>query len=557
MGLKTKIKGREMNNINPIIIELLNKRGISQESEILEFLSDKPQKTYDPFLLRDLEAGVDLILSAIKTGKKMCIYGDYDADGITSVSLLLQFFKNFDADVIYYIPSRFTEGYGLNMQAVKKIKDAGREMIITVDCGSVSYEEVEYAKELGLDIIVTDHHSITDTVADCILINPKHPDCNYPFKALAGCGVAFKLAQGIQRKSGLPKKSVNELLDLVAIGTIGDIVPLVDENRTLVKYGMNVIKEGHRKGLSGLIEGISLKRQELTSDNVAFGIVPHLNAAGRMADAKIGVELMCSGDSEEIHKMVEHLVENNRQRKKIQNETFDECEKIIEKKHREDLFFIVECPQAHEGIAGIVAGKIKDKYNKPALILTPSGENFLKGTGRSIKNIDLYNILKEQEKLFERFGGHSSACGLLMKAENLSVFRKNIKESINRMLEENEHIFDDETEVDLCLDGKDITLELIKDLERMEPFGNSNEKPLVALDSVKLTKIQLMGSEKKHARFSACCHDGAIVQSVLFNKAGELWDKMNTGEKKKLLGSLSISQWNGNSRIQFLVQDVI
>lgn len=545
-----------MNNINPIIIELLKKRGISEETEMLEFLSDKPRKTYDPFLLHDLEAGVDLILSAINEKKKICIYGDYDADGVTSVSILLQFLANFDVDVTYYIPSRFNEGYGLNKDAISKIKESDIDLIITVDCGSVSYDEVEYAKELGLDIIVTDHHSITDSVADCILINPKHPDCKYPCKHLAGCGVAFKLAQGIQRKTGIPKRAVNELLDLVAIGTIGDIVPLIDENRTLVKYGMNVIKEGHRKGLVQLVKDISLNLKKIKSDNVAFGIVPHLNAAGRMLDAKIGVELMKNKSPIEIQNIVDELINNNRMRKKVQEDTFIECEKIIMQDHIDDLFFIINCPNAHEGISGIVAGKLKDKYNKPTIILTPTGEGYLKGTGRSIKNINLYNILKEHENLFERFGGHAGACGLLMKSENLNAFRKGIAESMVKILEENPDTFEDEIDIDISLKGKDLNFELINDLEKLAPFGNCNEKPCVAIPNVIIKNLRHMGNEGKHARFQAYCSDGAIIQGVLFNKAIELKDKLVSNEEVILIGNPDISEWNGKKRIQFLVNEI-
>ncbi|MBE6034206.1 MAG: single-stranded-DNA-specific exonuclease RecJ [Clostridiales bacterium] len=545
-----------MNKINPIIIELLNKRGISEETEILEFLSDKPTKTYDPFLLHDLEAGVDLILSVINEKKKICIYGDYDADGITSVSIMLQFLSNLNADVTYYIPSRFEEGYGLNKEAVAKIKENSIDLIITVDCGSVSYEEVAYAKELGMDIIVTDHHSITDTVADCILINPKHPNCQYPFKYLAGCGVAFKLAQGIQRKAGLPKRAINELLDLVAIGTIGDIVPLVDENRTLVKYGMNVIRQGHRKGLVKLIEDISLQLPKIKSDNIAFGIVPHLNAAGRMMDAKIGVELLKAQMLEESQPIVEELIKNNRQRKKVQEDTFIQCEKIILENHREDLFFIVNCPDAHEGISGIVAGKLKDKYKKPTIILTSTGENYLKGTGRSIKKINLYNLLKEQEKLFERFGGHAGACGLLMKNENLDAFRQGISASILKMMELDPDIFQEELEIDIALEGKELNFELIDELEKLAPFGSCNEKPNVALSQILIKNLQYMGNDRKHARFSACCKDGSVIQSVLFNKAIELKEKLTGQKVVTLLGSPDISEWNGTKRIQFLVNDI-
>ena len=241
-------------NINPIIKRLLQNRGIVSEEDIREFLSDKPQKTYDPFLLPNMEAGVDLILSAVKENLNICVYGDYDADGITSTVLMMSILEHLTdrSRLSYYIPSRFEEGYGLNQEAIKAISEAGADMIITVDCGSVSFDEVEYAKELGLKILVTDHHNITDVMADCILINPKHPDSSYPFKELSGCGVAFKVAQALQKKSGMPKSVLTEVLDLVAIGTVGDIMPLLDENRTMTKFGLKVINYGKRKSLQKL-----------------------------------------------------------------------------------------------------------------------------------------------------------------------------------------------------------------------------------------------------------------------------------------------------------------
>lgn len=545
-----------MNKINPIIVELLAKRGITEESEILEFLSDKPQKTYDPFLLRDLEAGVDLILSCIEQRKKICIYGDYDADGITSISIMLHFLSNFDVDVFYYIPSRFEEGYGLNKDAITSIKEMGTDLIVTVDCGSVSYDEVEYAKELGLLVLVTDHHSITDKKANCLLINPKQVDCQYPCKFLAGCGVAFKLAQGIQKKAGLPRKTVTDLLDLVAIGTIGDIVPLIDENRTLVKYGMLRIKEGQRLGLDKLLEDISLKREQIKSDNIAFGIVPHLNAAGRILDAKIGVELLTGKQPEVISTIVMQLIENNRARKKVQEETFELCEKIVTDNHLEELFYIIHCPDAHEGISGIVAGKIKDKYHKPTIILTHSGEGYLKGTGRSIKKLNLYNILKEQEVLFEKFGGHAGACGLLMKEEHLTTFRQQIANRIREMFEEDASIFEEDTEIDLFLAGNNMTLEFIHELNQLAPFGNANEKPLIGLENVRLKQPQWMGAEKNHVRFSALSDDGAVIPCVLFNRAKEFSSLIMDNNPVLLVGSPDIHEWNGQRKVQFLVHDI-
>ena len=416
--------------INPIIIQLLKNRGIDSEEEMLEFLSDKPQKTYDPFLLPDMEAGVDLILAEIKAGSRICIYGDYDADGITSTALMMDVLRKLTTDdkLGYYIPSRFEEGYGLNMEAIKTIADSGADFIITVDCGSVSYEEARYARELGMRILVTDHHNITDVMADCLLINPKHPKSQYPFKALSGCGVAFKVAQGIQQKAGLPKSVLTEVLDLVAIGTIGDIMPLIDENRTMTKFGMRVINSGRRKGLTKLIEGASLKKGSVSSENISYIVVPHLNATGRIDDASQAVELLCRDlNDREQDRIVEDILKKNRLRKNLQDETFRACAENIDKDDLQDII-IIKADGAHEGITGIVAGKIKETYYRPTIIVTPSGEDdrYLKGTGRSVEGVNLYQLLKTQENLFEKFGGHSGACGFLIKKEYFDQLKEGL-----------------------------------------------------------------------------------------------------------------------------------
>ena len=393
-----------------IIKKLLDNRGITEEKDIEEIFSPLPQKTYDPFLLSGMEEGVELILKNVYAGKRICIYGDYDADGMTSISILYTVISELTDNLFYYIPSRFDEGYGLNKKAIDVIREKDTDMIITVDCGTVSYDEVEYVKRSGMDIVVTDHHHIDDRKADCILINPKQEECGYPFKDLAGCGVAYKLAQAIQQKAGLPRSLIIDILDIVAIGTVGDIVPLVDENRTLVKYGIEILNRRERPGVSLLSEKISLDRH-IGSDQIAYGIVPHLNAAGRMSRADAGVQLLMAKTGEEAAPVADKLIEYNNERKSVQNRIYEECMAIWERENKEDLFPIIKSEKAHEGIVGIVAGKIKEQIGRPVSIVTPAAEGYLKGTGRSIRSVDIYEVMKTQSGLFEKFGGHKGACG--------------------------------------------------------------------------------------------------------------------------------------------------
>lgn len=541
-----------------IITALLENRGIKGDADIEEFLSDKPKKTYDPTLLDDLDAGADFILAKINEGAHICVYGDYDADGITSTTLMLTILRHLTSPqkLDYYIPSRFDEGYGLNKEAVKQIADRGFDMIITVDCGSVSADEVAYAKELGLSILVTDHHNITDVMADCLLINPKKPGSTYPFKELSGCGVAFKLAQRLQVKAGLPKSVLTELLDLVAIGTIGDIMPLLDENRTMVKFGLKAINTGRRYGLRRLIEGAGLKCGEIESENVAFVIVPHLNASGRIEDASQTVRLLLAKEGDaEADRIVRDLLAKNKERRRLQQETFDDCEQLMDK---EKDFLLIKSENAHEGIAGIVAGKIKEKYYRPTVIVTPSGDEkqYLKGTGRSIEGVNLYELLKKHEECFEKFGGHAAACGFLMPAENLEKLREGLLQDMQEIKNGNPNIFEREYPVDLHINTEDADIELAKQLKLLAPFGNKNPKPVFSFDDVLISDVRYMGDRQQHAGFNILTvGERKPIRCVMFNKAKEYDELLGTYHHAEyVIGSLEYQIWQGKERLQLMVE---
>lgn len=550
--------------ISNTIIKLLHKRGIQEQEDIMEFLSPSPRRTYDPFLLKNMEEGVSLILEEAVKGSRICIYGDYDADGITSTTLMLSILSHITdpGQVDYYIPSRFEEGYGLNMDAVRQISERGVDLIITVDCGSVSYEEVEYAKQLGMKVLVTDHHNVTDTIADCLVINPKQPGCPYPFKSLAGCGVAFKVAQAIQQRADLPKSVINEVLDLVAIGTVGDIMPLVDENRTIVKFGLRILNRCQRTGLARLIEAVSLTPGKITSENISYVIVPHLNASGRIEDASMAVELLrCAEEpedaaaSEALDEKVATLVNQNIQRKKLQQDTFRSC---VEDLHEVKDFILIRSEDAHEGIAGIVAGKLKETYYRPAVLVTPSGEEkkYLKGTGRSIAGVNLYELLKKNEHLFEKFGGHAGACGFLMPEEHLPELEKSLLDSMEEIKKENPDIFCRQYDIDLNVDVEELTADFARELELLAPFGNSNPKPLFQLSNVTLDDIRYMGDAEQHMRFFAWSHSGRRIQCVLFNDAQRYGLAVHARRPVELVGTLECQVWQGQERIQFLVDEI-
>jgi len=550
----------EKNMDGDILLRLLRSRGMEEEEVIADFLADRPKLTYDPFLLKDGEESARCILEAVAAQKKICIYGDYDADGICSVTLMLEILEKLGAKVSYYIPSRFEEGYGLNMEAIESIAGEGTGLIVTVDCGSVSAKEVEYAKDLGLTVIVTDHHKLNDDPARCLLVNPRQDSCSYPDKELCGCGVAFKLAQILSRLSGeyagdmgktLQKSDLSAVLDLVAIATVGDVVSLLGENRSLVKYGLKTINSGKRKGLVELIRRIELPEGEIRSEHLAYGIVPHLNAGGRINTAKTGVTLLRGTEEGEIREAAKILTENNRERRKLQEEAFEEAARIVESRLEEEPVLVVDSPGTHEGIAGIVAGKIKEKYWKPTLLLTGAGDGHWKGTGRSIEGIDLYAMLSTGKDLFDKFGGHKGACGFLMKKENLSALRDRLRDYAEGILAEDPEAFLPRINIDQILSAEDLSLETVRRFAALEPFGQNNPKPLFCLQDLVPGNIGYMGDKGQHVRFTA-----GDLSCVLFGRAGEYGELLEGGEPLEFLGYAGINRWNGREKIQFVVADM-
>ena len=546
--------------INNLIKQLLAKRNICSDEEIEEFLSPNPKKTYDPLLIPDMEAGADLILREIGNGSRIMIYGDYDADGITATALMLSvlghLMEDRKEDLSYYIPSRFEEGYGLNRDAIKAIADEGYDLIVTVDCGSVSVEEVKYAESLGMRILVTDHHTIGDRMAECLLINPKKPGSEYPFKDLCGCGVAFKLAQVLRIRAGLPQSVLSEVLDLVAIGTIGDIMPLIDENRTLVKYGLRVINQGRRPGLNVLIREAGLKPGSVTSENVGFIIVPHLNASGRIEDASQAVKLLTAEkDDPELFDIVQDIIFKNKERKRLQTETYKKCMGLAEK---ED-FVLIRCDEAHEGIAGIVAGKIKDTFYRPAVIcMKTQGEaEMLKGTGRSIEGVSLYDLLNKYADLFEKFGGHSGACGFTIREEYFKELREGLLKDASELKAACPELFVKKYPSDMDITIRDAGIDLADQIELLSPFGNANPRPVFSIRDAVLSDVRYMGTEEQHVRFTARDDSGRYLGCVLFNRAEDYRKVLSDSRKHGLTGSLEAQVWQGQKRLQFIVENII
>ena len=540
-------------NIDSVIRKILNQRGIVEEKEIEEFLSPKPKLTYDPFLLLNMKEGVDLILSTVNSGGQICIFGDYDADGVTSVTILKTVLEELTDKVIYFVPSRFEDGYGLNKKALKKIKDQGTDLVITVDCGITSVDEVAYAKSIGLDIIVTDHHSVPKDKPDCLIINAKQEECTYPFKHLAGCGIAFKLAQALQRTADLPYDIIRKVLDVVAIGTIGDIVPLVGENRTIVKYGMRQLEKTKNQGITALKNKILKDTSHIGSEQVSFSIVPHLNAAGRMENANIGIKLFLEENPNRADEIADYLVGLNTKRKDIQEYTYGQATNLYDQYYKDKQFPMIVMEDAHEGIAGIVAGKMKDYCYKPVAILTDNGDGTLKATCRSIEKVDIYEVLSISKDLFVKFGGHKGACGFTIEK---SKFDQLLANTENYMKGLSPDVFVPEINYDLQLHGSDLSIRLVEELEQLEPFGCCNEKPYFLLRDCKITNIRYMGKFMNHMRITVDLDGFKGLVCILFNFDGEQEDVLKNNVYVDMCGSLQINQWNNQKNLQFLISNV-
>lgn len=549
---------RVTNNIPSIVKGILLKRGF-KESEFEEFLSPHPQLAYDPFLLSGMQRGVDLLLKTIDEGKKIVIYGDYDVDGVTSVALMLKVLGCITSNIDYYIPSRLDEGYGLNKEAIKQIKDEGCDLLITVDCGIVSREETRYAAEIGLKTIVTDHHNPGDTVAEGIIINPKLPGDEYPFKGLAGVGVAYKFACAIKEKRAIPKSVITEVLELAALGTIADLMPLVDENRTIVKYGLSIMRGARNLGVSKLIDVAGLDRSKLTSTDVSFGLAPRINAAGRLGDASLGVKLLMSEDENEAESLAKKLNEINSLRRDYQQEAFEQCMEKAEEELRYGDFILVTAEGCHEGILGIVAGRIKETLERPTIIIQRNYQEgddriLYKGTGRSRGRVDLYEMLRNHEDLLVQFGGHSAACGFAIEEDNIEELKYALNEDLEMLLEEDERIMDEEVSVDTGIESEDVSLELVNCISCFEPCGKGNPKPVIMLKNSKISRWRFMGGGTVHASFNV-----DKVRCVCFNKAEQLYKNIDINNQNvmyNITGYLELNEWQGHANPQFRVIDI-
>ena len=540
-------------NLNKIVATVICNRDIDVE-DVGIFLNPTRNDFHNPFLMPDMEKAIDRIIKAIEKKEKIIIYGDYDVDGITSTTVLKSFFKDRNIDVDYYIPNRLSEGYGLNKDAIKKIADKNYNLIITVDCGISGIEEVDYANSLGLDVIITDHHEPSENLPNAIaVVDAKRKDNKYPFRELAGVGVVFKVIQALSIKLNLEEKEYLKYLDIVAIGTISDIVPLVNENRVITKLGLKLVACTKNIGLKSILQ--SSGYSNIDSTVISFGVAPRINACGRMGVADDALNLLLSNDKTEVQELTNKLNAYNYERQKIEKSIFDDVQNQIKEKNLEkENSIIVGGDNWHHGVIGIVASKITDLYFKPSILICYEDEgNLGKGSGRSIPGFDLYKALTECSSSLGKFGGHAMAVGVSVERDNFPEFKLKLQEIIDKNDINNIQPI---INIDMQIDFNDITKEMVESLKLLEPFGEANKMPIFAFKNLKIDSIRTL-SEGKHLKLTLKTNNGKnIINAIGFN-IEEKSEYFKIGDMIDIAGNLEINSFNGVDSVQINIKDVM
>ena len=531
--------------LSPVTKKLLVQRGIENAEAAARFLHPSPEHLHEPALFHDMGKACERVRKAIREGEKILVYGDYDADGVTSTTVMLETLEELGAFCDFYIPNRFTEGYGPNESAFRLAHDAGASLIITVDNGISGVHEAAVAKELGMDLIITDHHEVQGEVPDAYAVI--HPKCSpdYPFKELAGVGVAFKFAESLL--GYYPEK----FLDLVAIGTVADLVPLADENRILVHEGLKVLGKTERAGLQALKETAKIENP-VTEEDIGFLIGPRLNAVGRLQDADLAVELLRAEDPLEAKELAETVQELNQERQKIVAAIAKEAEKkVLEREGELPGVIVVAAPDWNEGVLGIVASKLVRTFDRPAIVLREKEDGLLKGSARSIPAFDLFEACMQVRDLFEGFGGHSQAAGMTLKQENREALERHLDERIKAQLSEDE--FRDELLIAASLEMDHIDETLVREVDMLRPFGMHNPKPLFHFCQIPKETRQL-GNLNKHLKLQFS-ENGQTVEGIGFG-FGELYPVISPDVPVSVVGELGVNEWNGYRKMQIVIRDM-
>ncbi len=538
--------------ISPLTSIILYNRGICESAAIAEFLKCDLGNLHNPYLMKDMDKAVSRIRQALENNEKITIYGDYDVDGITSIAILYKHLTSLGFEVDYYIPDRIQEGYGVNRDALDKIKENGTKVVITVDTGITAVEETEYAKSIGMDIIITDHHECKETIPEAYAaIDPKRKDCTYPFKNLAGVGVAFKLIQALDKDA-----SVDELMekysDLICLGTVADISPLIDENRIIVTKGLEKFKNTENIGLKALIDVSITNNKPVTTSTIGYIIAPRINASGRLGCASRSVEMFLTSDKEKAYELANDLCEENTTRQQTEQKMFAEALEYLENNPtiKDDQVLVIAHENWHHGIVGIVSSKITEKFYKPSILFAVDGDE-AKGSGRSISGFNLFEALENTNEILEKFGGHELAAGLSIKTENIEKFREAINKQTITKIDENTLV--PTVSIDAVIKPSYITLETVDEINRLQPFGVDNPSPIFAVRNIKIHKISTM-SDGKHLRMTLL-KENKFLDAVGFGM-GEYYNHLKEGDFIEVAFGLDINDYKGFKNVQLILKDI-
>jgi len=545
--------------INPIVRGLLSMRGVNSDEKIEDFFSSDYDNLHDPTVFRGMREAVERILRAKENGEKVAIFGDYDADGVTATALLHGTLSDLGfSDIAYYIPDRQLEGYGMNEKAIGFLATDGVKLIITVDCGITNADEVEKAKSLGMDVIITDHHNVPDVLPDAVaVINPHIEDSGFPFRDLAGVGVAFKLAVALYAKMA-PEKTdqLKWMLDLVCIGTIADCVDLLGENRVFVKYGLIVLSKTKRAGLR---EMFKVGRIDISEDiipdahKVAFQIAPRINAAGRMDHASVSYKLIIESDPVAARDMALDVEKKNQERQKVTGQIVKEIEMIASNSFKDKKFIFVANEHWPVGILGLIAGKITDQFQKPTVVLQKQESEYV-GSLRSVPEVNIMEALRECSDILIRFGGHAQAAGVRVSHENIEKFYERMLCTVEKKMEGHEAVSC--IDIDLEIDPDSIDAELVAELRKMEPFGMGNQEPVFMAKNLTVKDVRVVGNGSKHLKMTLCAPgSGKVFDSIGFG-LGDRFPSISSGSSVDVVFNLQEDGWNGNRKIQLRIVDL-
>ncbi len=538
-------------NCTHFFARILINRGFLTVEDARAFLNTNRSDLLDPFLFKGMDQAVERIKKAIRNSERITVYGDYDVDGITATALLYGVLKELGGIVDFFIPSRFTDGYGVNASAIQSIAERGTQLIITVDTGITAVDEVEEAKRMGIDVIITDHHECQENLPQVLVINPKYAQSGYPFQHLAGVGVVFKLISALISSFGGSHLDIDRFTPLAAIGTIADIMPMHGENRYIVQKGLEYLQNTENIGLKKLIDRCMGDRL-LDASAVSYVLAPRINAAGRMGNASIGVELLTTDDEQRAEQLVEELCRENNRRQGIENRILEDAIAMIEEDESEQKrnAIVLWKDGWHNGVVGIVASRLKERYNRPCILFSLS-EDHAKGSGRSVKPFNLFNALERIKEHTLKFGGHAYASGVLVSMDHLNEFRDALCRQVDLFLEENE--FDNSIEIDCSLFPQDLSVENIGSLQKLAPFGRENESPIFCMRNVRILEA-VPTANGNHMRITFLC-DHLKVTAFYFNVS--LADFLYTaGETVDVVFEADINVYNGRRSVQLTVRDI-